>query len=544
VSTSHRILALSPPFGGLADLATRTARCEVVADLDACLERLGAGGSAVEATRPTSRDGPDVSLVAVDATWHRPLSVVRHLRAAGHDVPIALVVAAEDVEATRTTLALLPGAGEVAVVTAGGGEGDDDLVHRLEQLARSSRGRQQLRGALDVMNRALAGRSQPTAQRGRSGISEHYLAALVRHAADTIVALDGRSRIVTLNAAAERTLGLPVDEVEGRTLGDLLGDDDPGELTTLLADASSGVDQVHHELPVHLRDGHRALLSATAAAVRDDTGALAGLVLIARDVTAERRSEQQLRELQKAESLATLASGVAHDFNNLLVQIQGWTDLARGTPDDHRLVAEALDNIAVATRQAAELSRAMLVYGGRGSFEPQRLELASLVTELRPLLVASVPAKIDLELDTATPAEVSGDPTQLRQVVLNLVVNATEAIGDRRGTVVVRTRSEVIRTGPGLGPAGSDEAAPPAPLAGGAYGIIEVEDTGPGLDPEHHHRLFDPFFTTKFTGRGLGLAASQGIARAHGGVITADAAPGGGARFRIHLPVTRPLPAG
>jgi PAS domain S-box-containing protein len=541
VSVRQRILALSPPFGGLADLAARSARYEVVADLDACLHRLESGTSAVAATRPPGQDGPDVSLVAVDATWHRPLSVVRHLRAAGHDVPIALVAADEDVEATGTTLALLPGAGEVAVVPVG--DGDDELVLRLEQLARSSRGRQQLRGALDAMNRALAGRSHPTGGRGRSGISEHYLAALVRHAADTIVALDGEGRIVTLNAAAERALMLPVDEAEGRVIGDLLGDDDPGELTALLADASSGIEQVHHELPVHLRDGSRRLLSATAAAIRDDTDALAGLVLIARDVTAERRGEQQLRELQKAESLATLASGVAHDFNNLLVQIQGWTDLARATPDDDRLVADALDNIAVATRQAAELSRAMLVYGGRGSFEPQRLDLASLITELRPLLVASVPAKIDLDLDTTTPAEVSGDPTQLRQVVLNLVVNATEAIGDHRGTIVVRTGSEVVRTGSGVGPTGSDDPSLPAPLAEGAYGIIEVEDTGPGLDPEHRHRLFDPFFTTKFTGRGLGLAASQGIARAHGGVITADDAPGGGARFRIHLPVTRPLSA-
>jgi PAS domain S-box-containing protein len=529
------VLALSPPSGGLADLAARAAGYEVVADVEACLARLDTG-AIVGRTPSTSPLDPGVSLVAVDASWLRPLSVVRRLRAAGHALPVALVVPAEDVEAARATLALLPDAGEVTVVPVA----DGDLHRRLEQVARSSRHQQKLRGALDAMNRELAGGSRPSEGLGPSGVSAHYLAALVRHAADAIVALDGRGRVVTINAAAERALRLPADEVEGRAIDDLLGDEDPGELSALLAAAAAGTEQIRHDLPVSLRDGRRTLLSATAAAIHDDTGALAGIALIARDVTAEREAEQQLRELQKAESLATLASGVAHDFNNLLVQIQGWTDLARQSPDDHTLVTDALDNIVIATRQAADLSRAMLVYGGRGRFEAQQLDLAVLLTELRPLLVASVPAKIELRLETTTRAEVRADPTQLRQIVLNLVVNATEAIGDARGTIVVRTDETTLATPSGSGADRSVDASVPGPLAAGRYGVIEVGDSGPGIDPDHRPRLFDPFFTTKFTGRGLGLAASQGIARASGGIITVDDAAEGGARFRVHLPVVPP----
>lgn len=482
-----------------------------------------------------------MSLVAVDPRWSRPLSVVRHLRAAGHDVPVALVVTAEDLDATGATLALLPDAGQVAVVPFG--DGDEDLRRRLDLLSRSSQEQRRVRDALDTMNRTLADRSRPREDRGPSGASALYLAALVRHAADTIVALDGSGRIVTLNPAAERTLGLPADEAEGRPIDDLLSDTDAGQLPRLLAAARSGAEQVRHELSVHLLDGRRALLSASAAAIRDDTGRLVGLVLIARDVTAERQSEQQLRELQKAESLATLASGVAHDFNNLLVQVQAWADLARATPADHDLVIEALDNIGVATRQAAELSRAMLVYGGQGEFESVRLDLSSLVSELRPLLAASVPGRIELVLDSATPAVVHADPTQLRQIVLNLVGNAVEAIDGDRGTIVVRTSEETVDGVPGVDPDRSVDPSPSSSLPLGRYGVIEVADSGPGIAPEHRRRLFDPFFTTKFTGRGLGLAASQGIARAHGGLITVHDAAEGGARFRVHLPAISPVPS-
>jgi two-component system, cell cycle sensor histidine kinase and response regulator CckA len=515
----HTLLMTQPagPLGAVGELADDH---EVIADVERCVARLATGD-------------PPVGLVAIDLGGSRPWASVRQLREAAPALPLAIIAPDDEVAAARSSLAFLPEAGEVTVLPAGADP--RELLRRLRELAAATEQRQRVRGALDAMNRDLAERRPSVDDGPRTSVSEHYLAALVRHAADTIISLDPAGRVVTVNAAAQRSWGLEPDEVEGRPLAELLADDGRDELLELVTDAAAGGEQVEHELPVKLRDGRQLLLSATAAAIRDDTDALAGLVLIARDVTAERHSEQRLRALQKAESLATLASGVAHDFNNLLVQVQGWADVARRHLDDHELATSALEHVDVATRQAAELARAMLAYGGRGRFEPEPLRLATLVADLRPLLAASVPPKIELVLETADDAEVHGDPTQLRQVVLNLVVNATEAIGDRSGTIVVRTGIEQL----------GDEAAATAPhgpaepsLPAGTYATLEVEDTGAGIDPDHHHRLFDPFFTTKFTGRGLGLAASQGIVRAHGGRITAARDTERGARFRVHLPTT------
>jgi PAS domain S-box-containing protein len=520
VTPRPRTLLLTTPasvLGAVGDLAEDH---EVVADLERCLVRV-------------TDEEPPVALVAVDLGGARPWTAVRQLRAAAPALPLAIVADDAEAVAARSTLALLPEAGEVTVVPTGSDA--PELLRRLQEVASASDQRQKVRGALDAMNRDLAGRRAPGTDAPRTSVSEHYLAALVRHAADTIISLDPTGHIVTFNAAARRSWGLDPADVEGRPLAELLAEADGGELLELLADAASGEEQVDHELPVQLRDGRQLLLSATASAIRDDTGALAGLVLIARDVTAERRSEQRLRALQKAESLATLASGVAHDFNNLLVQVQGWADVARRNLDDHDLVTAALEHVDVATRQASELARAMLAYGGRGRFEPEPIRLGRLVDDLRPLLAATVPPKIELVLESTADAEVRGDPTQLRQVVLNLVVNATEAIGDHPGTIVVRTGS--ARRGDPATTTAEDGHGDP-PLLAGCYAIIEVEDSGVGIDPDHHDRLFDPFFTTKFTGRGLGLAASQGIVRAHGGLITVARETDRGARFRVHLPTT------
>lgn len=513
-----RIVVLAGGSGALGELAAAGSSFEAVTDLDGCLARL--------------RDrGPRVTLVAIGPDWPRPLSAAQHLREVDADVALAFVVPREDTEVMRAKLAFFPRAGDVTVVAAGGGT--DLLVRRLDEAAAAARQRQRVRGALSRINRDLAGRAaEPRHRATPTSVSEHYLATLVRHAPDTIVSIDPRRRIVTINEAGQRTLGVEPESLEGRPLRELFADEDPGRLLDLVAAAERDEAHAEEEVPLQLRDGRELLLSATAAAIRDDVGTLAGLVIIARDVTAERRAEQRLRALQKAESLATLATGVAHDFNNLLVQAQGWADIARSDPDDRELVVAALEHIGHATRGAAELARAMLAYGGRADFQPRRLQLAALVEDLRPLLTAAVPAKITLRIEAGADTEISGDATQLRQIVLNLVANAAEAIGEAAGRVTVRTRSETSDATPPP-THGAARRAPATP-----YAIIEVEDTGPGIEPAVEQRLFDPFFTTKFTGRGLGLAASQGIARAHGGIITVEGRPGEGALFRVHLPAT------
>jgi PAS domain S-box-containing protein len=520
VTEEPLLLLVGPggPSGGLARLCGGSLGAEVVDDLETVLARL----------RANDRRG---TLVVVDPGWPRPLAAARRIREVDTSVGVAVAVAAEEVAATRSKLAFLPDVDGVEVLATD--EGPVALRRRLADVEDAARQRRRVRGALDAMNRDLAGARPPSPERARSAVvSEGYLAALVRHAADTIVSIDPFGRIVSLNDAGQRTLGFDRSAVEGRDVRELLADDDPGQVLELVAAAEQGETRVDHELPLRLSNGRHLVLSATAAAVRDDVGAVAGLVVIARDITAERRAERRLQALQKAESLATLASGVAHDFNNLLVQVQGWADLARQDLDDRGLVVAALDHIAVATRQASELARAMLAYGGRGEFEPEPVDLPRLVADLRPLLTASVPAKIEMVIESGEEAQVRADPTQLRQVVLNLVLNAAEAIGETSGAVHLRTGVEHLDDGP------VDHEGHRL-LGAGTYAFLEVEDTGPGIEPDLHDRLFDPFFTTKFTGRGLGLAASQGIARAHDGLITVHSRPGEGARFRVHLPARR-----
>jgi PAS domain S-box-containing protein len=508
-----RPLLLGGPSGSLGELAAAGALA-CVAELDACLEVL-------------RRDAEDVPLVVIDPAWPQPLSAARELRAADATAAVVLAVPGGAVETMRARLAFLPELGAITVVSV------DDPPHglrrQLHDASRTSQQRQRVRGALDAINREVTGRRVADVRRTpTAAVSGHYLAALVHHAADSILSIAPDGRIVTINAAAARTFGLDPRAVEGTRLRDLLAEDDHGGLLAVLAAAEAGTEQVEDDLAVRLHNGRHLLLSATAAAICDDAGELAGLVVIARDVTAERASEQRLRALQQAESLATLASGVAHEFNNLLVQAQGWADLASDDPDDPQLVRTALEHIGTATRRAGELARAMLAYGGRARIQPTHVRLGTLLRELRPLLDASVPAKLHLELDLAADPELWADPVQVRQVVLNLVVNAVEAIGDQPGTIRVALREE-----PEAPPIDGVRAEP---RGAGRSAVLEVEDTGPGIDAEVVERLFDPFYTTKFTGRGLGLAAAQGIVRAHGGTITVDGRPGEGACFRVHLP--------
>ena len=507
------MLVLGDPTGALGRLVDEDDEVDAVGDLERCLERL---------------DDEAPSLVVVDATWERPLSAARRIRLAHGQVGLAVAVEEAEIPAMRSRLAFVPDVEQVHVVPADAGVARlrRELVATVGEVGRHRR----VRGALDAINRDLAAGWSHAAsdeEPARPSVSAQYLAALVRHAADTIVSVDADGRVVTINEAGLRTLGVSTSRVEGRPLQDLLADDDEGGLARLVDEAATGEPQADDELLVRLANGHELLLSATAAPIGDDTGRLAGTVLIARDVTAERRAARRLQSLQKAESLATLASGVAHDFNNLLVQAQGWADLARDDVDDPELVATALERIGHATRRAAELARTMLAYGGRGSFEAQTLDLAALVRDLEPLLSASVPAKISLEVSGVSSPQVRADATQLRQIVLNLVTNAVEAIGDAQGAVHVRVDEW----------ADADVAEGPELHAPHGIAVVEVTDTGPGIEPDVRARLFEPFFTTKFTGRGLGLAASQGIATAHGGVLTVDSEPGEGAVFRLLLPV-------
>ncbi|MDD5308922.1 MAG: response regulator [Deltaproteobacteria bacterium] len=249
-----------------------------------------------------------------------------------------------------------------------------------------------------------------------------------------------------------------------------------------------------------------------------------------------RRMEERVRHAQKLESLGVLAGGIAHDFNNLLMGIIGNTEMALRTPPESPRHRDMLYDVMAAAERAADLSKQMLAYSGKGRFEVTALDMNELVREMAHLLEVSVSkmAPVRYELAASLPA-VEADATQLRQIVMNLITNASEAIGEHEGTITLRTgamecdRRYLARTQ-------SEDG-----LAEGVYVFVEVADTGLGMDQHTRRRVFEPFFTTKFTGRGLGLSAVLGIVKAHRGAIKVDTAPGEGSTFRILLPaVARP----
>ena len=263
------------------------------------------------------------------------------------------------------------------------------------------------------------------------------------------------------------------------------------------------------------------------------------LQAMVRDVTARRRAEEARLELerrmlhaQKLESLGVLAGGIAHDFNNLLMAILGNLELGLRDLSPVSPVRPRLDAASQAARRAADLTRQMLAYSGRGKFLVGRVDLNELVEENVFLLRTSIPRTVtlNLHLDRVLPA-VEADAGQIQQVVMNLITNAAEAIGGEAGVITLSTGVRDCDA-PYLGRSRLDEM-PPA----GSYVYLEVTDTGCGMDAETQKRMFDPFFTTKFTGRGLGLPAVFGIVRGHGGAILLDSVVGKGTTIRVLFPV-------
>ncbi len=257
---------------------------------------------------------------------------------------------------------------------------------------------------------------------------------------------------------------------------------------------------------------------------------------------ARQRGEQeraglaaQIQHAQRLESLGMLAGGVAHDFNNLLVPIRGNAELLKLDGIDDAQRGAMLDAIELAADQAAKLCRQLLSYAGHNRLDKQRSSLASIVEEMLPLLRSSTPRMIELSLVEDAQPTIEGDRGQLGQVLMNLVINATESIGDVEGRICVTVgEREVDQAYLAQTFLYSDAPA-------GRYAVLEVSDTGCGMTPDTMERIFDPFFSTKKTGRGLGMASVLGIVVAHEGAIKARSRPGAGTTFEILLPVAPEL---
>ncbi|MBI2513762.1 MAG: CHASE domain-containing protein [Opitutae bacterium] len=339
----------------------------------------------------------------------------------------------------------------------------------------------------------------------------------------------------------------PEDFVSGRVSWEsLMRTDDAAETTRRVAAALERHETFELEYRIRHADDTERHIWERGHGVYDDAGQLVGIEGLMVDASARKAAEERAREFdrqivetQKLESLGVLAGGIAHDFNNLLTAVLGNASIARQTLPLASPLHSQLQQIEKAARRAAELCAQMLAYAGKSQLTTARVNLTDLVRDTTQLLEVTLgkSTRLQLRLMTDLP-HVQADATQLRQIVMNLVINAADAIGDRAGEVVLRTFTlEATRE--------ELAAAVERPdLPTGRYVGLEVRDNGVGMPPEMLARIFEPFFTTKFSGRGLGLSAVLGIVRSHHGALFVESQPGAGSTFRLLLPAaTTPVAA-
>ena len=359
----------------------------------------------------------------------------------------------------------------------------------------------------------------------------------INHAADAVFWIQPDASIVDANEAACRSLGYTREELLALKVEDVdvfySAEAWPAHWSELVANKSIVFESKQRkknglEFPVevsakHLLFGEREF---NCAFVRDITERK-------RAEEEHRNMEQQLLHAQKLESLGVLAGGIAHDFNNILTSIIGNADLALMRLNKESPAADNLHRIEHAALRAADLAKQMLAYSGKGKFVIENIDLNMLMEEMLHMLEVSISKKAVLRLNQHKQLPfVEADATQMRQIVMNLVINASEAIGDRSGDIVITTGCmECDRSY--LKDVWLDEN-----LSAGQYVYLEIADSGCGMDKDTLAKLFDPFFTTKFTGRGLGMAAVLGIVRGHRGAIKVYSEVDKGTAFKILLPAS------
>jgi two-component system cell cycle sensor histidine kinase/response regulator CckA len=369
--------------------------------------------------------------------------------------------------------------------------------------------------------------------RARGRRAEALLATAVDHAPVMLFACDEDGTITFAGGREMGKLGYEASDVVGRSAFEI--NENRPQMIAALRRALAG-----ESFAVELEFTPDLVLETHISPLHGAAGQRTGCVGVATNVTARKQAEDtrermqaHLLQVQKLESLGVLAGGIAHDFNNLLTGILGNASMSlMSLPVDSK-ARQPIEDIVSIARRAADLTRQMLAYSGKGRFEVHPLDVSEHVREISQLLESTLSKKVQLRLDLAPllPA-VEADVAQIQQVVMNLVINGAEAIGDARGVVMVATG--VLDVGPEL----ATELLTPEPIAPGRYVFLEVRDDGCGMDEATREKIFDPFFTTKFAGRGLGLAAVLGIVRGHKGALHIESAPGKGTRFRVFFPAS------
>ncbi len=367
--------------------------------------------------------------------------------------------------------------------------------------------------------------------------SENKFRSIAEQIGDVIFITDAQGAITYISPASEKMFGCMPEEMTGRHFAEFL---DPSSVQTATEAFMSAIENKHdtRNLEMLMKRSDGALFHGEVSGTRYVLGDVTGTLGVIRDISGKKQAEeekkkleQQVQHAQKLESLGVLAGGIAHDFNNILMVILGHADLAMEDTSTISPARKSLREIVTASRRAAELCNQMLAYSGRASFVIERIQLGAVIEEMAHLLKSSINKKaaFNMNITRDLPA-IEADPSQIRQIAMNLIINASDAIGDRSGIItltVAATRFEEDYL---------KETEIDSNLPAGLYVYLEVADTGCGMDEETRARLFEPFFTTKFTGRGLGLAAVLGIVRAHRGAIKVYSEKGKGTTFKVLIP--------
>lgn len=348
--------------------------------------------------------------------------------------------------------------------------------------------------------------------------------------------VNDQGTILACNKKFSAMVGLPIEKILGASLRRFVVSEDIETLETIMEKAFNGESRAEIKL---LSEQDKVIYTSVVALSAPFSSVDKLACIVVTDITERKRAEMERLEMerqlhsQKLESLLVMAGGIAHDFNNQLSIILGNLELALTDQELNPDAQLSLRSAVKAARRSAELSRQMLIYSGSFVGFPVNVDIKELLNQNLGLLKFSVSKNVSLNLKIYSQLPtVLGDPDQIQQLVMNILVNASEAIGDQEGQVTLRT-----------GVIDCDEAylshsrlheKPPA----GRFVFLEVEDTGSGMDAETQRRLFDPFFTTKFTGRGLGMAEVMGTVKGHRGAIIVDSEIGKGTTVRVLFPAS------
>jgi PAS domain S-box-containing protein len=365
----------------------------------------------------------------------------------------------------------------------------------------------------------------------RELISREELFRLIsENAADMIAVIDSKGNRLFNSPSYERILGYSSEELYKTPANEQIHPDDLGKVLEATKDAyASGVGR-RVEYRMKHKDGRWILLESTASAIRNARGEIEKLVVVNRDVSETRRLEEQLRQSQKLDAIGRLSGGVAHDFNNLLGVIIGYTEVLQEQIEETSPLRQCVDEVLKAGRRAATLTRQLLAFSRQQVLEAKVLLLNTVVSEMGNMLRRMIGE--DMELITRldeNAGRIRADQGQIEQVIMNLAVNARDAMPDGGKLEIATSNFEVTE-------AFARRFA--YPVLPGAYVLLTVSDSGTGMDAATQQRIFEPFFTTKEKGKGtgLGLSTVYGVVKQSGGYIDVESTPGKGSTFKIYLP--------